>query len=514
MNSLLTKRQMLQGLIGLAAGARRSRLLADETLPVRTREYAPPISDENGRVAYRFKAFASAIEFDLGENIKLSMTCVPRGEGRIGTEKRWIGMSERVLSTPIRTVAFGEFLLGTYPITVEQWLRVKQLPRVKRELGANVFGSSNPRRAMHDVVSHQDAEEFCARVSNFTGLEFRLPSEAEWEYSCRAGTETFFHFGDHYGPHFTRSEVVGLPDADVGSANAPNRFGLNDMHSVTSQWCADWEYRDYNGAPLDGSPRLAPGHNPWNRILRGSYLISGSSGRATYPHDGGATWFGFRVAATYSHGVIDPQVRSIIHGASAHQVGVISPGQSVVLTGSALTANGPDEAVVYFEDLQAPIIEASEERIVAMCPMKIPIDREISIVLRNRFQSSMPVRLKARAAAPGLFLATENRVNTDSTPAVRGEEFRLRGTGFGLFDPLLPDGTIATDVLPVVLGTVEVRVAEVLAEVVSARQAAGEVLGIVELTVKIPAELETGEREIRVAVGGEWSPEGVTLLVV
>lgn len=128
--------------------------------------------------------------------------------------------------------------------------------------------------------------------------------------------------------------------------------------------------------------------------------------------------------------------------------------------------------------------------------MKIPTDREVNIVLRNRFQSCMPLRVRARVAAPGLFLVAEDarRVNADSNPAVRGSEFRLRGTGFGLLAPPLPDGTIATDVLPVVAEPIEVRISGVLVEVVSARQAAGEVLGIVDLTVRIPDELEPGER--------------------
>ena len=97
-----------------------------------------------------------------------------------------------------------------------------------------------------------------------TGREYRLPSEAEWEYACRAGTTTSFHFGEKITPElatFSGSDTYLLEaktrfrkeTTDVGSFQVANVFGLYDMHGLVWEWCADPWHNNYDGAPTDGN---------------------------------------------------------------------------------------------------------------------------------------------------------------------------------------------------------------------------------------------------------------------
>lgn len=139
--------------------------------------------------------------------------------------------------------------------------------------------------------------EFCARLTRKTGKEYRLPSEAEWEYACRAGTKTPFHFGetitiDLANYEDTDSDSYGQGPkgiyrrgtTPVGSFKVANAFGLFDMHGLVWEWCADHRHNDYEGAPDDGSAWVdeklnndKDGNNSQNiRVLRGGSWIDDS----------------------------------------------------------------------------------------------------------------------------------------------------------------------------------------------------------------------------------------------
>jgi formylglycine-generating enzyme required for sulfatase activity len=116
-------------------------------------------------------------------------------------------------------------------------------------------------------------------LSKATGREYRLPSEAEWEYACRAGTTTPFHFGEtittdlaNYNGNYTYGSgskgQYRKQTTDVGSFPA-NAFGLHDMHGNVWEWCQDTWHENYNGAPTDGSAWVDENANQNRMILRG-----------------------------------------------------------------------------------------------------------------------------------------------------------------------------------------------------------------------------------------------------
>ncbi|MEM9007979.1 MAG: SUMF1/EgtB/PvdO family nonheme iron enzyme [Cyanobacteria bacterium P01_F01_bin.86] len=176
---------------------------------------------------------------------------------------------------PQRPVTVSHFLLGKYPVTQAQYQAVMgKNPSRFTENGAN-------RPVEH--VSWDDAVAFCQALSKQTGREYRLPSEAEWEYACRADTTTPFHFGPtittdiaNYDGDYTYSSgpkgQYRQQTTEVGSFPA-NAFGLYDMHGNVWEWCLDHWHDSYEGAPTDGRPWLSSDENA-PRLLRGGSWVN------------------------------------------------------------------------------------------------------------------------------------------------------------------------------------------------------------------------------------------------
>jgi formylglycine-generating enzyme required for sulfatase activity len=190
---------------------------------------------------------------------------------------------------PQHNVTIQPFYMGKFLVTQAQWAAVASLPKVRIDLDGDPANFKGAKRPV-ERVSWYDAIEFCARLSNKTGKSYRLPSEAEWEYGCRAGTTTPFHFGEtittdlanYRGTDWTYEGTVYKGNygqapkgayreqtTDVGSFGVANAFGLYDMHGNVWEWCQDTWHENYNQAPIDGSAWLSENDNQPRRMLRG-----------------------------------------------------------------------------------------------------------------------------------------------------------------------------------------------------------------------------------------------------
>lgn len=234
---------------------------------------------------------------DLGAGVELEMMLIPGGSFLMGSPEKEEGHNES--ESPQHSVTIKPFCMGKYPVTQAQWKTVAALPQVSRELKLDPSYFKGAERPV-ECVSWYDAVEFCDRLTHKTGRTYRLPSEAEWEYACRAGKTTPFHFGEtittdlanydgrdnKYGKwsgSYGRGPkgVYRQETTPVGSFKVANRFGLFDMHGNVWEWCADHWYENYEGAPVDGSAWVDEQQNENDhdpqiiRVLRGGswYVI-------------------------------------------------------------------------------------------------------------------------------------------------------------------------------------------------------------------------------------------------
>jgi formylglycine-generating enzyme required for sulfatase activity len=205
----------------------------------------------------------------LPQDVTLEMVHIPGGQFLMGSPK---GQGED-REKPQHQVTVPEFWMGKYPVTQAQWRSIASLPLVKQKLEPNPSKFQGDLRPV-ETISWWEAIEFCARLSQLTGQQYRLPSEAEWEYACRANTTSEFYFGaDLTKSLANHSNAVGAT-TDVG-IYAPNAFGLYDMHGNVWEWCQDYWHDSYVGAPSNGSDWIDGNDNDSQniRLLRGGSWI-------------------------------------------------------------------------------------------------------------------------------------------------------------------------------------------------------------------------------------------------
>ncbi|NJR19750.1 MAG: formylglycine-generating enzyme family protein [Calothrix sp. CSU_2_0] len=215
----------------------------------------------------------------LGNDITLEMVEIPAGSFIMGAPASEEG--SRDSERPQHEVNIPSFFMGKYPVTQAQWKFVAALPQVNHVLKSDPSHFKGDNRPV-EQVSWIDAVEFCDRISQYTGKNYRLPSEAEWEYACRAGTITPFHFGEtitselaNYNAEYIygagQKGMYRQETTKVGSFGVANAFGLYDMHGNVREWCLDDWHNDYEDAPTDGSPFLIENDNTYqvSTTLRG-----------------------------------------------------------------------------------------------------------------------------------------------------------------------------------------------------------------------------------------------------
>ena len=235
----------------------------------------------------------------LSSNVSLFMVEISAGFFTMGSPDSEEGRKHT--ESPQRLVNLSRFFMGRYPITQAQWRAVAIMPQIERELNlhpADFNGVDHPV----EKVNWYEAVEFCARLSAHSGRNYTLPSESQWEYACRAGMKTPFHFGETLTTGLanydgTENEVAGS-DGSYGRGSAgekrgettpvgqfpSNDWGLFDMHGNVREWCLDDWHDNYEGAPENQSEWLNPQDSSVKVLRGGSWLYAPKCCRSAARH--------------------------------------------------------------------------------------------------------------------------------------------------------------------------------------------------------------------------------------
>ena len=197
--------------------------------------------------------------FSFRENsvlgLDLEMVSIPSGEFLFGYSTN----SEEEKSFFKQETKVQAFFMSRYPITQIQWRIISELPEVLIKLPTSPAMFYGPHLPVENINWHE-AVEFCKRLSRVSGKPYRLPTELEWEFACKAEKDTPFHFGETLSPKlanynstknysFGPTGKINKSTTVVGNFNAANSFGLSDMHGNVWEWCLSSDdvesYKDY-----------------------------------------------------------------------------------------------------------------------------------------------------------------------------------------------------------------------------------------------------------------------------
>ena len=232
--------------------------------PVKTGAQAAPLPLVSGATAQPFSAKELAV--DLGGRVKMDLVLIPAGSFMMGSPDSSRGAAyDEKPQHPVRITR--PFYAGKYPVTQEQW---------KAVMGSNPSRFKGPKNPV-EKVSWDDCRKFLEKLNAKSGMpwgKFVLPTEAQWEYACRAGSTTRYCFGDE-DP--TLNEYAWYTKTTFGNGThpvgqkKPNAWGLYDVHGNVWEWCSDWyDGRYYAGSPTDDPAGPAMGSCRVNR--GGSWL--------------------------------------------------------------------------------------------------------------------------------------------------------------------------------------------------------------------------------------------------
>jgi formylglycine-generating enzyme required for sulfatase activity len=248
---------------------------------------------------------------DLGKGINLKATLIPAGKFMMGASKEELDIIQKMGGRGTRgaeeqpqheVTITRPFYMGVYTVTQEQY----------GQLMTADPSTNKGARLPAEGEFWTEAVDFCKKLSEKTGQAVRLPTEAEWEYACRAGTTTAFNFGDQISSDQANYEGTMIWDKGkkgvyrgksmpVGTFK-PNAWGLYEMHGNITQWCSDWYDKDYyaRSPAVDPKGPDASSDNPVSRVSRGGSWGYGprlcrSASRSGMQEWRKLTWTGFRV---------------------------------------------------------------------------------------------------------------------------------------------------------------------------------------------------------------------------
>jgi formylglycine-generating enzyme required for sulfatase activity/tRNA A-37 threonylcarbamoyl transferase component Bud32 len=235
-------------------------------------------TNEEGSIINRRNHSANYFVEDLGNGVKLEMVEIPAGTFYMGSPENEKGRYDS--ESPQHQVTVPSFFVGKYPLTQAQYEAI---------MGNNPAYFKGNNRPV-EKVNWDDAIAFCQKLSQKTGKNYKLPSEAQWEYACRAGTTTPFYFGESITPDLVnydgRYPYANAPTGqyreqttDVGTF-PPNAFGLYDMHGNVWEWCEDDWNENYINAPINGSALIS--RSKRKLVRGGSWYYNPEDCRSAY----------------------------------------------------------------------------------------------------------------------------------------------------------------------------------------------------------------------------------------
>jgi formylglycine-generating enzyme required for sulfatase activity len=306
--------------------------------------------------------------------IETEMVLIPEGKFKMGSPASEAGRSTNEKQHEV--ILTNPFYMGKYEVTQEQYEGV---------MGNNPSSRTKGAKLPVTNVSWADCQEFIKKLNAKTNGRYRLPTEAEWEYACRAGTSTVYSFGDS----LTRADAnygngTSGSIKPVGSYDA-NAFGLYDMHGNVIEWCEDW-YGDYRGVVSVTDPKGPV--TGTSRVLRGgSFIFSESAARSSYRGDltpaNGGNGLGFRLARTAD-----------AKAAVAPEIANPKPAEIMPATGDLLVTPF-DEAKI--KELQKSAAKSLQKEVEENADLGKGIKLEMVLIPAGKFMMGSPVTEQGRS---------------------------------------------------------------------------------------------------------------------
>ena len=261
-----------------------------ESLPLKRWDFQTIVVNQYAKIIEKPDRTVQHFEEEIAEDLSIKMIVVPGGSFMMGSPEGELGSYSD--EKPQHLVTVPSFAIAQTLVTQAQWKAIAQLPKVKQKLNSSPSYHLGDDRHV-EQINWLEAVEFCDRLTRLTCKPYRLPSEAEWEYACRAGTITAFNMGPTIATDFanyrgrddvrddrTISGSYGEgPKGNYRGKTTPsqtfsaNGWGLYDTHGNLWEWCADDWHDNYEGAPIDGSVWDAS-NDSGSKVTRGGSWFS------------------------------------------------------------------------------------------------------------------------------------------------------------------------------------------------------------------------------------------------